>query len=58
MFKTLIEDRLIKLGYSKIKWYRGRLGYYVLAVRYNATECINIGDLVNETLQLEEKGWI
>ena len=55
--KDLIEKYLTDLGYSEIRWYWGRRGYFLLAVSpYRCgSACFNVAELVEEILRIQDK---
>jgi hypothetical protein len=55
LFKEFIEQYLKRLGYSNITWQWGREGWYILTMKHNIINCINIKDLVENQLCLELK---
>ena len=56
--KTLIETYLTNCGYTNITWHQGRKGYYILAERYNSTNCIDIDNLIQHEILWHEIGRI
>jgi hypothetical protein len=55
LFTQFIEQYLKRLGYSNITWHWGREGWYILTMKHNTINCINIKDLVENQLCLELK---
>lgn len=53
--KEYIEKRLRTYGYYKFEWHYGNQGYYILAECPTHTQCINVGELLNDEIKLELK---
>ena len=53
--REYIEMRLRACGYYRFEWHYGNQGYYIMAECQTHTQCINVGEWLNDEIKLELK---